>query len=91
MAMAWDIVAIEPPTRFAYRWHPGAVDPNVDYSQEPTTLVELSLKEVPGGTQLTITESGFEHIALARRAAVFYVNSEGWAAQTKLIAKYVEA
>lgn len=90
MEMTWEIVAIEKPTRFAYRWHPGPADAKVDYRKEPTTLVEFRLEEVPGGTKLTITESGFERIDLARRAQVKHGNSEGWAAQTRLIAKYVE-
>ncbi len=41
----WQIVTVEPPRRFAYRWHPFAVDPGVDYDQEPTTLVEFTLSE----------------------------------------------
>lgn len=90
MAMTWDIVAIEAPSYFAYRWHPGVTDPEVDYTTEPTTLVEFRLEEVPGGTKLTITESGFEHIDVKRRAEVKHGNSEGWAAQTRLVAKFVE-
>ena len=39
---------------FAYRWHPHAVDPEVDYSQEDTTLVEFTLEAVDGGTRLTV-------------------------------------
>jgi len=33
----WQIVAVEPPRRLAYRWHPFAVDGGVDYRNEPTT------------------------------------------------------
>ena len=32
------IERIEPQTRFAFRWHPYAVDPAADYSDEPMTL-----------------------------------------------------
>ena len=28
-------VEMTPPRRFVWQWHPGAVDPNVDYSREP--------------------------------------------------------
>jgi uncharacterized protein YndB with AHSA1/START domain len=84
--MTWHVVDIEPPTRFSYRWHPGT-DANPD---DPMTLVEFRLEEVAGGTTLTITESGFEHIDVARRAKAKHGNEEGWAAQTRLIAKYVE-
>src|SRR5260221_1768652 len=44
---------IEPERYFAYRWHPYAIDPGVDYSSEPTTLVEFRLDEAAGGTRLT--------------------------------------
>src|SRR5262249_13132666 len=30
---------IQPEKLFSYRWHPYAIDPKVDYSAEPTTLV----------------------------------------------------
>src|SRR5262245_58037649 len=32
---------MEPERLFSYRWHPYAIDPKVDYSAEPTTLVEF--------------------------------------------------
>jgi hypothetical protein len=41
------IERVEPETLFSYRWHPYAVDPAVDYSGEPTTLVEFTLKDTP--------------------------------------------
>lgn len=80
---------IEPMRFFSFRWHPFAVDPGVDYSKEPTTLVTFELEAVPGGTQLTITESGFDAIPASRRAKAFEMNSHGWAAQTRLIEKYL--
>ncbi|OBJ16408.1 SRPBCC family protein [Mycobacterium sp. 1245801.1] len=86
----WQIVAVEPPRRFAYRWHPFAVDPDIDYDQEPTTLVEFILAERPDGVLLTITESGFEAIPPARRGPSFEANGEGWAIQTTLVRRYVE-
>src|SRR5207247_1719418 len=55
---------IDPERYFAYRWHPYAVDPAVDYSTEPTTLVEFKLEDTDGGTALTIDESGFDRIPL---------------------------
>lgn len=89
--MTFDITIdrIEPQTRFAFRWHPFAIDPKVDYSSEPTTLVEFTLKEVPGGVMLTVTESGFDGIPLSRRAEAFKMNDGGWAAQMTLIEKYL--
>jgi len=82
---------IEPPRALAFRWHPYAIEPGVDYSAEPTTLVTFELKEVSGGVRLTITESGYDRIALARRAEAFKANEGGWEMQTQLIAKYLAA
>lgn len=86
----WQIVAVEPPRRFAYRWHPFAVEPNVDYEREPTTLVEFTLSETDDGVLLTITESGFDAIPAARRGTSFEANAEGWAIQTDLVRRYLE-
>jgi uncharacterized protein YndB with AHSA1/START domain len=89
LTMEMQIVSIEPERYFAYRWHPYAIDPTVDYSSEPTTLVEFRLDETDGGTLLTIVESGFDQIPLARRAEAFRMNDGGWAAQTLNIERYV--
>lgn len=80
---------IEPETFFSYRWHPAAIDPKVDYSSEPTTLVEFHLEQADGGTVLTIVESGFDKIPAGRRAEAFRMNDGGWAGQIKNIARYV--
>lgn len=84
------VVAVDPQDRVAFRWHPGHVDPSVDYSKEPTTLVELVLTDAPNGTRLTVTESGFDAIPLERRAKVFELNEGGWEAQMMLVSKYIE-
>jgi uncharacterized protein YndB with AHSA1/START domain len=80
---------IEPERLFSFRWHPYAVDPAVDYSAEPTTLVVFELREVPEGTAVTITETGFDGVPLARRAKAFAMNEQGWGMQTVLLEKYV--
>jgi uncharacterized protein YndB with AHSA1/START domain len=83
------IERIEPERYFSYRWHPYAADPNVDYSKEPTTLVEFRLDEVAEGTALTIVESGFDRIPLPRRAEAFRMNEAGWTSQVRNIERYV--
>jgi len=88
-ADTWHIVAVEPKRRLAFRWHPYAVESGVDYSAEPTTLVEFTLDEVADGVKLSIVESGFDAIPAERRASAFESNSEGWAAQTELVRKYL--
>lgn len=85
----WQIVAVEPRRRLAFRWHPYGVEDDVDYSKEPTTLVEFTLEETADGVLLRIVESGFDAIPAERRASAFESNSEGWAAQTQLVRKYL--
>ena len=80
---------MEPERFFSYRWHPYAIDPKVDYSPEPMTLVEFTLEDAPGGTRLTIVESGFDRVPLARRAEAFRMNSDGWNEQMQNIERYV--
>ena len=80
---------VEPERYISWRWHPYAVDLNVDYSQEPTTLVEFRLEEVPHGTALTIVESGFDRIPAGRRGEAFRMNSNGWTGQIKNIERHV--
>lgn len=84
------IERIEPMTLFSFRWHPSAVDRDVDYSSEPMTLVEFRLEEVAQGTLLTIVESGFDRIPLERRAKAFTSNEGGWAHQLRLIQNYLD-
>ena len=80
---------IDPERLFSYRWHPYAVSPDVDYSAEPTTLVEFRLEEVAGGTLLSIVESGFDRIPIRRRAEAFRMNDRGWSEQTANIERHV--
>ena len=56
---------------------------------EPTTLVAFELKEVAEGVMLTVTETGFDQIPLARRAKAFMTNEGGWSMAVKLIEQYV--
>jgi hypothetical protein len=55
------------------------------------TLVEFTLEDVPGGTRLTIVESGFDKIPLARRAEAFRMNEGGWTEQMQNIERHVAA
>jgi uncharacterized protein YndB with AHSA1/START domain len=80
---------IEPERLFSFRWHPHAVERGVDYSHEPTTLIVFALEEVANGVMLTVTESGFDQIPLARRAKAFKANEQGWGMVVKLIEKYL--
>jgi len=84
-----DIERMEPERLIAWRWHPYAVDPKVDYSSEPKTLVVFELKDAEGGTLLSLVESGFDNIPAARRQEAFRMNSGGWDAQMQNIEKHL--
>ena len=89
--LKWEAVvkAMEPERLFSFTWHPYAIDPKVDYSAEPQTLVEFRLEKTVSGTLLTVTESGFDKIPAGRRAEAFRMNENGWAQQMKNIERYV--
>jgi uncharacterized protein YndB with AHSA1/START domain len=78
------------PQRLVWQWHPGEVDPNVDYSREPRTTVTFTLEPSEGGTRLTMSETGFDAIALPRRAKVYQDNSQGWGEVLVWLQRYVE-
>ncbi len=83
------IEKMEPGRLFSFRWHPNAVERGVDYSAEPTTLIVFTLEDAAGGVMLTVTESGFDQIPLARRAKAFTANEQGWGIVVKLIEAYL--
>ena len=89
--LKWEAVvkAMEPERLFSFTWHPAAVDPKMDYSKEPQTLVEFRLEKTPEGTRLTVTESGFDKIPAGRRPEAFRMNEGGWAEQMKNIERYL--
>ena len=89
MPMELLVDRIEPERLFSFRWHPYAIDPAMDYSKEPRTLVTFTLESADGGTLLTVTETGFDAIPAARRAMAFEMNNKGWASQVERIRKYL--
>jgi uncharacterized protein YndB with AHSA1/START domain len=89
IVMEVSVKKMVPEKLFSYTWHPYAIDPKVDYSKEPPTLVEFALEKIPTGTRLTVTESGFERIPAQRREEAFRMNSGGWAQQVKNIQAHV--
>lgn len=80
---------LEPERLLSFRWVPHVMDPDADTSGEPTTLVEFRLDEVPEGTRLTLTESGFDAIPDEHRKETFIRNEQGWTEQMKNIEKHV--
>jgi uncharacterized protein YndB with AHSA1/START domain len=83
------VQTIQPTSYFSYTWHPYAVNPKIDYSQETPTLVEFRLEEAPKGTLLVVTESGFDKLPKERYMDAFRMNTRGWEQQLEQIAAYV--
>jgi len=90
--LRWEAVVqkIEPERLFSFTWHPYAVEQSVDYSVEPSTLVEFTLEKTRDGTRLRVVESGFDKLPSHRRDLAFRMNEGGWAAQMENIAKHVD-
>jgi len=89
LVMTATVQRMEPERLFSFTWHPYAIDPNADYSAEPQTLVEFTLEEIPGGTRLTVVESGFAALPPHRRDEAFRMNDQGWSIQVQNIAAYL--
>jgi uncharacterized protein YndB with AHSA1/START domain len=81
---------MEPEHTFAMRWCPYALDPDKDYADEPTTLVEFRLAPAGAGTHLSITESGFDALPAEHRSECFIRNEGGWTEQVASIARHVD-
>lgn len=84
------VVEMTPPQRLVWKWHPGEMDPSVDYSQQPLTTVTFTLEPSGSGTRLSVAETGFEEISLARRAKVYGDNSQGWTEVLVWLQRYAE-
>jgi uncharacterized protein YndB with AHSA1/START domain len=89
--LRWQVVIqkMEPERLFSFTWHPYAIDPNKDYSQETPTLVEFRLEATAAGTLLQVTESGFDKLPPDRYADALRMNDSGWSTQLKRIESHV--
>jgi len=90
MTLRARVERMEPEQSFAFRWHPQAIDPEVEFSSEPTTLVEFHLEKAGAGTLLTVTESGFDALPEESRADAFMRNEGGWTLQMENIERHVD-
>jgi len=89
MVMEVVVQKMQPERLFSYTWKPTAVESGVDYTNEPTTLVEFKLEPMGSGTLLLLTESGFDAIPAAQREEVYRRNDGGWTEQVKNIEAHV--
>ncbi|HMI85212.1 MAG TPA: SRPBCC family protein [Polyangiaceae bacterium] len=89
LTMTVAVEKVEKERLLSFRWHPYDIDPKLDTSSEPMTLVEFQLEETAEGTLVTVVESGFDKVPPARRAKAFEMNDQGWAEQMKNIERHV--
>lgn len=75
-----EVVAIEPPHLFSFRWYPIGPD-------QPTTI-RFELTAAAGGTVVTLTESGYTDTADARK--MILECSSGWGEALTLLKFYIE-
>ena len=89
--LRWEAVIqrMEPERLFSFTWHPYAIEPQRDYSGEPSTLVEFTLEKTATGTLLRVVESGFDKLPAERRDEAFRMNERGWGIQLENIAAHV--
>jgi uncharacterized protein YndB with AHSA1/START domain len=91
----WEAVVqkMEHERLFSFTWpHPKSLDKAdypLDYSGEPSTLVEFRLEKTATGTLLLVTESGFDKLPDDRRLEAFRRNDGGWTEQMKNIERHV--
>jgi uncharacterized protein YndB with AHSA1/START domain len=89
LPIEFKIERMEPERFLSWQWHPYAINPQIDYSAEPTTFVVFELEDVPGGTRLHVRESGFDAIPASRRDEAYEANDKGWAMQMESIQRYL--
>lgn len=89
------IEELDPPHAVAYRWSnddttaPADPDASDDVVFERSTVFRFTLETIPGGTTLTVVETGFGD--LSDPTAAMASNREGWTAEIDELVAYVES
>lgn len=86
LTMDVEIVEVVPESKLSWRWTPGA-----EGNARATTTVTFTLRDVEGGTELRVVESGFEAIDPALRDQAYRDNDGGWEEQMRNIDRHVTA
>jgi uncharacterized protein YndB with AHSA1/START domain len=82
-------IRMEEPRLFIFTW-PHAEGRDDDLRHAPTTRVQFELEAAPGGTLLTVTETGFDALPEERRVSVMRGNESGWEIQLRNVQSHVE-
>ena len=86
------VVAVEPHTRFSYRWAPFEDPGGEEPDEGNSTLVEFMLAPEGQGTRLRVVESGFAGLAADEqvRTSDYEGNVRGWKAELGELVEYAE-
>jgi len=86
------VVAVEPRTRFSYRWAPFKDPGGEEPVEGNSTLVEFTLAADAEGTRLRVVESGFGSLVTSeqQRAENHKGNTEGWAKELGELGEYAQ-
>ena len=79
---------MEPERLFSFRWY-DSDDGSKQDDDQPALLVAFQLEEIPKGTRLSITESGFSALPHPRRIELMRRSQEGWDIQADNVARYL--
>ncbi|MFZ4508648.1 MAG: SRPBCC domain-containing protein [Fimbriimonas sp.] len=79
------LLTIEAPHRFAYQWHPGVSALLSEFPEGELTTVTFELRETPEGTELLLTETGFDRISEDRQLQALGLNTAGWEEEIQVI------
>jgi uncharacterized protein YndB with AHSA1/START domain len=84
------VVAVEPHTRFSYRWAPFRDPGGEEPVEGNSTLVEFTLAPEGNGTRLRVVESGFSSLATSedQRARNHAGNTSGWQQEIGELVEY---
>jgi uncharacterized protein YndB with AHSA1/START domain len=74
------VEAVEPPSRFAYRWTAHHAKPGAEPEPGNSTLVEFTLEPEGDATRLRVVETGFAALAASeeQRKSNYDDNVDGW-------------
>jgi uncharacterized protein YndB with AHSA1/START domain len=82
------VVGVDRPSRFSYRWTAGDAE-RADVG--PSTLVEFTMIERNGGTDVSVRESGFTSLPLEIIEGSLKSNTSGWKAEMQDLHDYLVA
>ena len=82
------IEAVEAPTMIAYRWGNDNTKATT-LDEDRSTVFTFTLTAIDGGTQLTVVESGFDH--LTDPFGSLESNRSGWNSELDELVAYVES